>query len=72
MSDILTVEDWKALIMAIGRRRGGKGFSDDELEIIGDWALETKVNYAALQCVLDGRINLDVRGDGELLFVGRE
>ena len=68
--NILTDRETRALILSVleARRLAGRpGATEDELEVVIDWATQTRLDMAALDLALDGKLLLDVRG-GEVTF----
>jgi hypothetical protein len=64
MPEFFEKEEVDKLIMALAHGQGT--FTEEDCEIVYDWALECRLSAAMLQSVLDGRIYVIVK-DGEVL-----
>lgn len=62
----LTDEEVKAIIMSLARSRGDKGFTEIEVQVIVDWAIEVRVKAAMLEGILDGMFLVDLKGGDDV------
>ena len=68
--DYLTDDEVSRLILSVLEMRhltGQNGATEAELTEVVDWAKQVRIEHAALDLVLDGKLLLDVR-DGEMHF----
>lgn len=54
------------LLTNLAKIRGPNGFSEDEANILINWAKEIIYNYTLYTLVIDGLVNVDVQ-DGEIM-----
>lgn len=60
--EILTAEEMRTVIAAL---RGE--YTEEEAQIVVDWAIKASIDEAMLEGVLEGKIELTVR-EGEVVF----
>lgn len=65
----LTEREVEILILRLGTTRHERGgFTMAEVQVLVDWAEQTRVDGSLLRLVLEGKIAVDVTPDGELAF----
>jgi hypothetical protein len=64
---ILTDDETKQLIISLGQSRGDKGFTEDEVWDIIDWATDVSIKSYMLKNVLMGNCVLDIT-NGEINY----
>lgn len=67
MSGLLTEDEIMKVVVALGR--GQESFTEDDATKAVQWAHDTLVGKMCLELVLEGRVNLAVREDGEVCLV---
>lgn len=55
---MFTVDEVKTLILALGR--GQHSFSDEDIDLVVDWAREKRIGNALLELALKDRVDLSV------------
>lgn len=48
--------------------RDASGFSEDEAKKVLKWVYQTELRYELLKLAEEGKIRVDVRSDGEVIF----
>lgn len=69
---MLNDDDCEKLIMALAKARGESGFTEEEVDILIEWANRTRMHYALLDMTLKGMffaVNLDE--NNEPVFIGK-
>lgn len=64
----ITDDEAQVFIMALGKTRGAKGFTEEEASKIISWAEDIAFNKALFDNVLDGHMAVDVNDEGEVVF----
>jgi hypothetical protein len=65
---LISDSEIERLILALAR--SGKPFSEEDAQVVLQWACELRVGHAMLQLALDGKKALRVREDGEVEIGG--
>lgn len=66
---MLTDDEIQTLVLSLAEARGDDGFTEDEALVVLNWANRTRIEQAALECVLKGMttVNVDPKS-GEIMF----
>lgn len=65
---MLTDQETKTLIVALGAARGKKGFTEEEAQIVFDQFDEALAMVTVLKLIIEGETLVDVDADGRLEF----
>ena len=68
VTDVLTDEQTQAVCLALLTSRGTLGATEDELELLVDWARQAVTMHSMLELVLHGVVQVDVLPTGEITF----
>lgn len=67
-AEVLSDSEVEAVIFAFMRARRSRTFTEDEARKVLDWAVDARLSAAALKLAIEGRMNVDVREDGEIIY----
>lgn len=67
-ADLVTQEETKQIVATVCEFAGEKGATREHFDKVLGWVLETRVNLALLDGVLDGRNLVGVDDNGEVAF----
>lgn len=67
----LTATEMNRLLALLSRRRGARGYTTDEAEVLLDWANQVRWGENLLRHVLSGEVGVDVR-EGAPYFIAPE
>jgi hypothetical protein len=69
---ILSEPEIERLILAFGSNRGEKGFTEDEVVALVEWASLTRIANTMLEMVLDGSCDVDWLGTEPAMRLTRQ
>ncbi len=68
---LLSSDENQALLMALGRGRGGEGFTHEEAERLLSWANRVRTFHTVLELVLCGQAKINVQ-NGDVVVTASE
>lgn len=64
---LLSKDELEKLLVALGKTRGDRGFTEADAKIVQEWAVAARVAHNLLELALDGAISIDVEA-GQVTF----
>lgn len=70
--ELLSDDEIERLIISLGTSRGDKGFNEHDVDMIVEWATDTRLRNDLLNLVLRELIDIDLKAGEEVVFVARQ